>query len=266
MAYGRITAAVVLILGLAGAGYALARSGPRISLGVHPATIYFRQPKPNGANVDGRLSSGRAGARVMLELRRWPFHGPFKPAGTQRTARGGKFNFIQRPSRATEYRVSFSGSTSAVKTLYVYPGFEHSTCTWSGSKSHGSCAHAPTTPGSYTMHFSFDYRYPAAVVSKERSLPVFVYFAECFRCTSAPGTLQRQGKVSQIKAGSDSAHVSISQNFSVRAGQQYRWYLAPCTQTTERGNGFGLPGKPGSHHCGRSSLPTRYFEHGRELG
>ncbi len=266
-AHGRVTAAVVLILGfLAAAGYAVARSGPNISLGVHPATIYFRQPKPNGANVSGRVSSGRAGLRVLLEFRRWPFHGPFKSASTQRTSRGGKFNFLQRPSRATEYRVSFSGTVSAVKTLYVYPGFENTTCTWSNSKSHGSCAHAPSTPGSYTMHFGFDYRYPAAVLAKERSLPVLVYFAECFGCTTAPGTLTRQGNVSQTKAGSDTAHVSINQSFSVKAGQQYRWYLAPCTQTTERGNGFGLPGRPGSHHCGRSTVPAKYFEHGRELG
>jgi len=266
-AHSRITAAVVITLGfLAAGGYAVARSGPSISLGVHPATIFFRQPTPNGANVSGRISRGRQGARVLLQFRRWPFHGPFKSATTQRTSRGGRFNFVERPSRATEYRVSFSGSTSATKTLYVYPGFENSTCTWSGAKSQGSCAHAPSTPGSYTMHFSFDYRYPAAVLSKERSLPVFVYFAECFGCTSAPGTVSRQGTVSQAKGGSDSAHVSVNQSFTVKAGQSYRWYLAPCTKTTERGNGFGLPGKPGSHHCGRSTLATKYFEHGRELG
>ena len=263
----RATLAVLVLAGCsAGAGYAAARLAPGVSARVRPATIYYRKPKPNATNVNGRLSGGPSGVRVVLELRRWPFHGSFKPVASERTGTGGSFNFVQRPSGATQYRVSSSGATSPTQTLYVYPGYTNADCTWSSARSQGPCSRLPAHAGNYTIHFSFDYRYPAEVYPRESRLRVFVYFAECFGCSAAPSTLQRQGTVSQSGGGSTSAHVSISQGFSVRAGQRYRWYLAPCVQTTERGNGFGLPGNPGSHHCGSPSVPSKYFHHGRDLG
>jgi hypothetical protein len=233
---------------------------------VRPATIYYRRPKPNATNVEGRLSSGRRGVTVLLEVRQWPFRGSFKAVGSELTGRGGVFNFIERPPRATEFRVSPPGSTSRTETVYLYPGYENASCTWSGPQGQGSCIHAPTKPGAYTMHFGFDYVYPAAAAAKESGLPVFVYFAECFGCSAVPSTLHRQKGVSQHRTGPNTAQVSISQSFTVRAGQRYRWYLAPCLQSTERGNGFGLPGAPGSHHCGSPTVASRYFLHGRDLG
>lgn len=268
MAARRRTAFVLLGLAgaLAGGGYAIAAAGTGVSARVRPPTIYYRTPRPNAANVSGRIASRRRGVPVVLELRRWPFHGSFRSVATERTARGGRFNFIARPSRATQFRVASAASTSPIQTAYLYPGYENALCTWSGAHGHGSCAHAPTVAGGYTMHFSFDFLYPAAVFSKESGLPVFVYFGECFGCSAPPATLQRQGTVTQRRRGAGAAHVSISQRFTVRAGQRYRWYLAPCVQSTERSNGFGLPGRAGSHHCGASSVPLRYFIHGRDLG
>jgi hypothetical protein len=268
MAARRRTALVLLGLtgSVVGGGYALAARGSSISARVRPATIYYRTPRPNATNVAGRVESGRRGAPVVLEIRRWPFHGSFRSVATERTARGGRFNFVQRPSRATEYRVASAAARSRIQTAYLYPGYENAVCTWSGSHGHGSCSHAPTKAGSYTMHFSFEFLYPAAVFSRESGLPVFVYFAECFGCSAPPATLARQGTVSQSQRRSGAAHVSISQRFTVKAGQRYRWDLAPCLQSTEQSNGFGLPGRPGSHHCGSASVPSRFFTRGRDLG
>lgn len=262
----RWLALLTVTITVASVGYAAARAASGTSLKVRPATIYYRQPKPNATNIGGHLSSGRSGVRVVLNVRRWPFQGSFRPVTSQRTARGGAFNFVQRPSRATQYRVTSAGSASARRTVYVYPGYENARCTWSGAGGQGSCTHAPTKAGEYTMHFSFDYLYPSTAFSQESGLPVFVYFDECFGCSATPSTLQLQRTVAQNPSGGDSAHVAIRQRFSVKAGQAYRWYLAPCLQTTERNNGFGLPGAPGSHHCGSSSVPSRYFIHGRDLG
>lgn len=268
MTAGRRTTLALFVLAgsSAGAGYATAALAPGVSARVRPPTIYYRQPKPSATNISGRLSGGRGGVRVVLELRRWPFHGAFRPVASERAGAGGAFNFVQRPSRATQYRVSSSGAASPIRTLYLYPGYENAVCAWSGPHGQGPCSRPPAQPGDYTMDFSFDYLYPPAVYPMESGLPVFVYFSECFGCSAAPSTLQRQGTVSQSRSGSNSAHVSISQGFSVRAGQKYRWYLAPCVQTTERSNGFGLPGNPGSHHCGSAAVPSRYFHHGRDLG
>jgi hypothetical protein len=259
--------ALLLIAGsVVGGGYATAAGRPSVSMRLRPSTIYYRKPKPNATNVTGRTSSQRSGIRVALEARRWPFQGSFTTVATERTAHGGRFNFVQRPSRATQYRVSSAGSTSGMRTIYIYPGYENASCTWSGHGSRGSCTKGPTKSGHYTMHFSFDFVYPAAVFTKESGLTVFVYFAECFGCSGTPKTVQRQATVSQSRSSPNSAHVSISQQFSVRTGQTYRWYLAPCLQTTERSNGFGLPGSPGSHRCGNPSVPSRFFLHGRDLG
>jgi hypothetical protein len=263
----RIALVLVGLAGsVAGGGYAVAAAGSSVSARVRPPTIYYRTPKPNATNVAGRVGSGRRGVAVVLEIRRWPFHGSFKSVATERTGGGGRFNFVERPSRATQFRVASAASRSRIQTAYVYPGYKNALCTWSGSHGQGSCNHAPTQAGSYTMHFSFDFLYPAPAFSRESGLPVFVYFGECFGCSAPPATLQRQGTVSQSQRGSGAAHVSISQRFTVRAGQKYRWYLAPCLQSTERSNGFGLPGRPGSHHCGSASVPSRYFTHGRDLG
>jgi hypothetical protein len=259
---------VALLASIAGIDHASARvaAGPAVQLRVQPPTIYYRQPRPNATNVAGRLSSGRRGVTVILGVRRWPFHGSFKAVRSELTGRMGRFNFIERPSSATEFQVSSPASTSRTETVYLYPGYENASCTWSGPQGQGSCSHAPTKPGAYTMHFGFDYVYPVAARSGESRLPVFVYFAECFGCTAIPTTLHRQGTVSQHRTGPNNAQVSISQAFSVRAGQKYRWYLAPCVQSTERSNGFGLPGGAGAHHCGSASVASRYFLHGRDLG
>ena len=263
----RATVALVVLAGWsAGTGYAVARLALGVSARVRPATIYYREPKPNATNINGRLPSGRSGVRVVLELRRWPFQGSFKPVARERSGARGSFNFVERLSRATQFRVSSSGAISPTRTVYVYPGYANAVCTWSSSRGQGPCSHPPARAGDYTIHFSFDYLYPATVYRRESRLKVFVYFAECFGCSAAPRTLQRQRTVSQTGGGSTRAHVSISQGFSVRAGQRYRWYLAPCVQSTERGNGFGLPGNPGSHHCGSASVSSRYFHHGRDLG
>lgn len=268
MSAGRRNSVALLVLLASGGGatYATAAGASGGSPSVRPPTIYYRKPKPNASNIAGRLTGGRSGVRVVLEARRWPFNGPFKSMSSERTGSGGAFNFVQRPSLATQYRVSSQGSTSGIRTLFVYPGFENAVCTWSGGHSHGSCTQPPVKPGSYTMHFSFDYLYPPAVFSQEAALPVYAYFGECFGCSAPPSTLHRQGTVSQTRSGPNSTHVSISQGFSVRSGQKYQWYLAPCIQTTERSNGFGLPGRPGSHRCGKASVLSKYFRHGRDLG
>jgi len=73
--------------------------------------------------LTGPYSAPLVGRRVALEVRRYPYKQPFRPAGTATTGLDGRFAFEQEFDRNHQVRVLAPelGDRSQVKRVYVFP-------------------------------------------------------------------------------------------------------------------------------------------------
>ncbi len=249
-------AAATVLAGLA-AGAVPAAGHPSISIKVKPNAVNYRGPAPTATKIKGRLSSGKRHVKVTLEATGWPFTAPFHPVAHQRTGKHGAYSFKQRPSLATEYRVSAAGAQSGTQTVYVTHGFAHLSCKITGQgKSYPCGSNVRIPPGTYRYRFSFDYLFPASAFPLEKGKRVFVYYGQRNGQQKPPSTLTLQGTVAQHARSGNTTHVSVTPQFTV-PNSAWAFQLSVCTQTTEPTDGLGLPGAPGSHHCGSPSITYR---------
>ncbi|MGN6167793.1 MAG: hypothetical protein ACTHQQ_06430 [Solirubrobacteraceae bacterium] len=234
---------------------ALAASKPTLSLRSKPKTVVYHRT----TRLIGFLSSGRRGVMVKLQLRRWPFRGGYRTVAKARTGAHGVYSFERHPSLATEYRVvaPSSGATSGVRTVYVVKAFRLLGCEYTrpGYK-HGACGRQKVKAGTYTLRITAEWIYPASVYASEKRKPVYTYYGDRVGSQRPPRTLTRQHTVAQNANGARSTVFRFLEKVVVPR-RAYAWSMRACTKTTERRDGFGLPGAPGSHRCGREKIPEK---------
>jgi hypothetical protein len=73
--------------------------------------------------LTGPYGAPLVGRQVALEVRRYPYKRPFRPAGTATTGLDGRFSFEQEFDRNHQVRVLAPefGDRSAVRRVYVFP-------------------------------------------------------------------------------------------------------------------------------------------------
>lgn len=248
--------AIAVLAVALGAAAASAASKPGLSLKAKHTIINYKK----SATLTGTLSTGKKGVLVKLQDRVWPFKGSFKTVAKTHTRAHGAFSFSQRPSLATKYRaVAPKGhAKSASRTVYVVKAFKVLRCVLTGrGHTYPGCTNSNTAPpGKYTWRITLEFVYPASVVGREKSKPVYTYFGETFGSETTPKTLKRGTTDRQHLRGKSSTVVKFAKRVTV-PHKAYFMEANFCTKTTERKDGFGLPGAPGSHMCGAKTIPGK---------
>ncbi|HZO79786.1 MAG TPA: hypothetical protein VFB39_17240 [Solirubrobacteraceae bacterium] len=232
---------------------AVASPGSSISLKAKPAIVQYTK----SASLTGTLSSGKKGALIKLEQRVWPFKGNFKTVSRTHTGAGGVFSFKRRPSLATEYRALAPGGhgSSQTRTVYVVKRFKVLRCVLTRpGHTYQGCGTTSAPPGHYTWNVTIEYLYPASVFDKEGGKPVYTYYGITVGSRKPPKTLERQRTVSQRAHGDSTTTFEFSHKVVVPKSA-YQEEGNFCTKTSERKDGFGVPGAPGSHKCGAAKIP-----------
>jgi hypothetical protein len=251
---GVVIALATLAWGL-GASAALGASKPTLSIKTTTLVPYNK-----AAAVKGTLSTGKHGVLIELQQRVWPFRHAFKTIAKTHTGTGGTYTFKVRPSLATRYRTVAPQprAKSASPTVYVVKGFKLLRCvlTRSGHSYPGCTTRNSAPPGKYTWRITIELLYPASVYGKEKSKPVYTYFGETKGSQTDPRTLHRKRNVRQHSHDKSTTVINIVMRVTVPHGA---YFLAAnfCTKTTERTDGFGVPGAPGSHKCGAATIPGK---------
>jgi hypothetical protein len=215
------------------------------------ATVRPRVVETGAATkITGRVRGGGR-AKAVLEERRFPFTSPFGPTARQRTTRGGAFSFIAHPKRAVRYRVEVGAKASRALAVYAEPRITDRHCNLCG---------IPSAPrGRHVLRYRFEFDYPAAAYRQEASKRVRFYYGQRNGGASAPRRLRLVRTFPQRAAGHHATRVTIRHR--VRFPRAYRFDFAACLRTSEARDGVGLPGKPGSHHCGAPSITAREARH-----
>ncbi len=247
-------ATVILTAAVAasGAGAALAASHASLSLTGRTIVQYTRSDKLTGA-----LSSGKKGALVELQQRVWPFKQGFKTVAKTHTGAGGTYRFKRRPSLATQYRAVAprSHAKSRIRTVYVVKGFKLLRCVITHrGYTHPGCGTQTVPPGHYKWEVTFELLYPASVYKQESGKPVYAYYAIRHGSQTPPSTLKRQRNLRQHAHKGNGTIVNFVKKFVITHAA-YDQQGNFCTKTSERTDGFGLPGAPGSHMCGAKRIP-----------
>lgn len=238
-----------------GAGAALGASRPTLSIKTETLVPYQKV-----FTLKGALSTGKHGVLVELQDHVWPFTHAFKTIAKTHTGTGGTYAFKVRPSLATKYRTVApkARARSASRTVYVVKGFKVLRCvlTRRGHTYPGCANPSPAPPGKYTWRVTIELLYPASVYGKEKSKPVYTYFGQRRGSETDPTTLHRQKNVRQHRHGKNTTVFNFIQRVTV---PHEAYYLEGqfCTKTTERTDGFGVPGAPGSHRCGAATVPGK---------
>ena len=252
---GRALAALLVVVAVAvGASGAMATSSPSLSLKAKPGVVVYKKT----AKLTGALSSGKKGALIELQQRIWPFKKSFKTVAKAHTGANGAFGFTGRPSLATQYRAVApkAHAKSATRTVYVVKALKVLRCvlTNHGHAYQGCTRHNAAPPGKYAWRITIEFVYPASVFGKEKGKPVYTYFGETKGSENTPKTLKRQMNVRQNSHGKSATVFRFVKKVTVPHGA-YFLEANMCTRTTERTDGFGLPGAPGSHMCGKKTIP-----------
>ncbi len=252
---GRVLATAAVAAAVAGLGTSAALAASHASLSLKGKTIV---PYTKADRLTGALSTGKKGVLVELQQRVWPFKHSFKTVAKAHTRAHGTYSFERRPSLATVYRTVAprAHTTSRTRAVYVVKGFKAMACEYTRhGYRHAACGTQKVPPGTYTLHVTVEWFYPASVFGKEKGKPVYTYYGKRNGSRKPPGTLRRQRTIRQRANGATSTVWRFVKTVTVPR-TRYSWSLNACTKTTERTDGFGLPGAPGSHMCGAASIPN----------
>ena len=210
--------------------------------------------------LTGHLSSGKVGAVVKLQGRVWPFGRAYETVAKTRTGAHGAYSFKPHPSLATQYRVvaPASGAISGIRTIYVVKAFKVLGCEFTRpGYAHSACGAQRIQAGTYTLRITAEWIYPASVYAREKRKPVYTYYGSRIGSQKPPRTLTRQANVKQNANGARATIFRFFKKILIPPGTSYTWRMSACTKTTEPRDGFGLPGAPGSHRCGRATIPEK---------
>jgi hypothetical protein len=244
------TAAVVVL----GAGAALAASHASLSLKGKTIVAYTKSDA-----LTGTLSSGKKGALVELQRRVWPFKGSYKTVAKTHTGAGGVYKFKSRPSLATQYRALAprAHAKSRTRTVYVVKSFRVLKCVLRNSRStYPGCGTTTAPPGKYTWQLTIEFIYPKSVFGQEKGKAVYTYYGQRVGSRKPPRTLTRQKTAHQRPYTATTTFFKFAKRIVV-PHSAYEYEGNFCTKTTERTDGFGLPGAPGSHMCGKANIPGK---------
>lgn len=246
-------AVVLVLVAVLGAGAALAAAKPTLSIKVKSIVPYTKSAK-----LTGRLSSGKTGILIKLQQRVWPFKGAFKTVATTHTRAQGTYSFKQHPSLAAEYRALApkEHARSATHTVYVVKQFKVLKCVLTGhGHTYPGCSRNSRIPhGRYKWRITLEFLYPASAFGKEKGKPVYTYYGIRRGEEKQPSTVKRQKTISQHANSASTTLVKFVKSVVVPS-TAYFMEATVCTKTTEPQDGFGLPGAPGSHMCGRKTIP-----------
>jgi hypothetical protein len=231
-------------------GRAAGAGTPSISLSTSAPRVvgYDATDFTSSFTLSGRLSTGRAGVRVVLEGSEFPFSGGFHALRQARTTRHGAFQFKTQIAIATRFRVGLASAPSVASPTVAVYALRHSVRL--------VCKPCGTTFGS-PIHRTFTYQVPAGIAAQEASQPVYVYFL-MVRGNAPPSRLPLVGTTQQRIIGPG----RISYTYAVDAvppradstGSQFTWRIRACTRDDEASTGFGLPGR---HQCGNPMVVDR---------
>jgi hypothetical protein len=245
-----LTALAAFIALSVGPGALASGAKPTITARARPGVVQTGA----ATHISGRVRGGGR-AHVVLEERRFPFADPFAPVAHRRTTSRGAFRFIAHPRRAARYRVELagggSGAASRPVTVYAEPNLSNRHCNLCG---------IPSAPqGRHILRYRFELHYPVPSYRREAAKRVRFYYGQRNGGASAPRRLRLVGTFPQRAAGHHATTVAIRHR--VRFPRVYRFDFAACLPTSEAADGLGLPGKPGSHHCGASAISARQARH-----
>ncbi len=217
----------------------------RVAARAKPHTVSYKEP----VRIRGHATRSR-GVPVMLDADRFPFASAPAEVSRQRTARRGAYSFRRRPSHASRYRVALvnhPSEASRIVRVYVEPRVSRQRCNLCGASSHGG--------GKHTLRFSFRLVYPADTFGTEAPKPVYFYYGQRSGSAQPPKRLHLAETVEQRARAHHRTAVTITHR--VRLPRLYRFALVACTRTSERVDGLGLPGAPGSRGCGDATISYR---------
>jgi hypothetical protein len=186
----------------------------------------------------------------MLSADRFPFASDPAEVSRRRTGRRGAYSFRRRPSHATRYRVALvnhPSQASRILSVYVEPLVSRLRCNLCGASSHGR--------GNRTLRFSFRLSYPPDTFGTEAPKHVYFYYGQRSGSAEPPKRLYLAETVEQRALDRHRTAVAITHR--VRLPRLYRFALVACTRTSERVDGLGLPGAPGSRGCGDRTISYR---------
>ena len=229
-----------------------------LASGAKPAITASAKPRVvetgTATRVAGKVRGGGR-ARVVLEERRFPFATRFAPVARHRTTRRGAFSFTVHPRRATRYRVGIAGepgsSASRAVAIYVEPRVSDRRCNLCGIPS--------GRRGRHVLRYRFELHYPASAYGREAAKRVRFYYGQRNGGAESPRRLRLVGTFPQRPAGQHATKVTIRHR--VRFPRVYRFDFTTCLPTSEPQDGIGLPGEPGSHHCGAPAIRARQARH-----
>ena len=236
-----VLVAVGCVIGLGGQAAGAGRLSISLRTSAPSVVGHHATDFTSSFTLSGRLSTGRAGVRVVLEGSEFPFSGAFHVLGDARTSRHGTFRFTTKIALATRFRVALASAPSvASPTLTVY-ALRHNVRL--------VCKPCGTTFGS-PIHRTFTYRVPGGIAAQEASEPVYVYFL-MVPGNTAPSRLPLVETTHQRIIGPG----RISYTYAVDAvpsgsgsrGTAFTWRIRACTRDDEASAGIGLPGH---HQCG----------------
>jgi hypothetical protein len=252
-----IAAGVALAAGVIAmqATAAAAASKPAISLQAKPKAIRYREPAPKRSKLKGALASGKKGVNVTLLASRWPFHHSPKAIATTTSGRGGKFGFNVRPKLATRYVAKAGHHKSKRRTVSVAPGYTTVSCVVSGTQATEPCSNDLTVPpGSYTVTLSGQLLYPPSAYPTEKSKSFYAYYGQRNGSNQHPQNVGLVRKTAQQPVATGTTSFTTGPiSITVPSGA-WSFFVAGCTQTSVKSDGIGLPGKPGSHGCGKQTI------------
>ena len=239
------TAAAAVVAGVLAVA-APAGAMPALSAHVTPHVVTYTHP----ARIKGTLRTHQRGVRVALLADAFPFGSGFKRVATRFSHQHGAYSFARQPSTATRFRVARSGQPSAhspTRTAFVGPQPLNVRC--------NLCDRRRRLPGRHRLRISYELRYPRAVYGVEAAKRVFFYYGQRNGSRHHPHRLRLVETVNQHRRPPSQTRVVIAH--AVRFPAVFSWQFAACTQTSERSDGFGLPGTPGSHGCGDRHISYR---------
>ncbi len=224
---------------------ALGAPSGRVAARARPHTVSYHEP----VKISGHATRSR-GVPVMLAADRFPFASGPAEVSRRTTGRRGAYSFRRRPSHATRYRVALvnhPSQASRILSVYVEPRVSRLRCNLCGASSHGR--------GNHTLRFSFRLSYPADTFGTEAPKPVYFYYGQRSGSAEPPKRLYLAETVEQRALDRHRTAVAITHR--VRLPRLYRFALVACTRTSERVDGLGLPGAPGSRGCGDRTISYR---------
>lgn len=232
--------------------------GARVSLKTSHNLTRYKQPKPASSHLSGVLSTHKRGVKVVLIAQRWPFHHAPRQLSTTKTGKKGRYAFRVHAVLATVYQVVVPslGIRSAKKTVHVLPGYKDVVCAITGHGQRFPCHIPGHIEGRYTLHFSYTEIFPPEAYPTEKTKATMVYYGRCDGCKHYPSSLNLVGRAKLHPRPGATSRVIIKRPISIsRTG--FKFYLSSCLQLSEQVDGLGLPGPPGSHHCGDKVITLR---------